>query len=46
MSLIEMSAKFLRQKKGGKGAIFYNAKGGIYFRLYCPTNPAPQVFSV
>jgi hypothetical protein len=33
-------ARFVSHKKREEGAIFYLAKGGIFFRLFCLTNPA------
>jgi hypothetical protein len=30
----------VKYKEGGEGAIFYEAKGGIFFRLFFLTNPA------
>jgi hypothetical protein len=36
---------FIKQKKREEGSIFYLVKGGIFFRLFCLTNPALFIFS-
>jgi hypothetical protein len=41
-SMAFISAGFVRQKKEVEGSIFYQAKDGVFFHIFCLTNPAQE----